>query len=176
MTAGVYLVRAENGLTKVGHSSNVEHRLQGLVTGSPIILTLSHVIETDRHKEIEHVLHQRFAAQRRHGEWFELSDDDITAITEYGAMVMIAISAPMRRPVPSFTATAEPASTRAPRRRVTRNPGEPSQDLLQDAMGHWVKAQHGEDTEGAVQWFEITQGLLQAINQHSAAEPRAKTP
>jgi Meiotically up-regulated gene 113 len=79
MTAGVYLIRAENGLVKIGYSAHVESRLALLQTGSPVGLSILHVIETDSYKELERALHAIFSAQRRRGEWFELSEDDIIA-------------------------------------------------------------------------------------------------
>jgi predicted GIY-YIG superfamily endonuclease len=83
MTAGVYLIRGENALIKIGCSSNVERRAALFQTGSPEALTIVHVIETEQYKQVERALHHRFAAQRRRGEWFELSEDDVITAKAY---------------------------------------------------------------------------------------------
>jgi hypothetical protein len=44
-------------------------------------LTLACIIETEQPYQIEQVLHQEFAERRRHGEWFELADEDISELT-----------------------------------------------------------------------------------------------
>lgn len=162
MTAGVYFIRAENGLVKVGRSSNVENRLRGLLTGSPIILTLTHVIETDRHKEVEYALHQRFAAQRRRGEWFELSEDDIVAAQAIAMTEAPASPPPPPAPAPVTTEARIGAPTRRGRSRET---GAAAWDLLHRSMESWTDCQSRDDAEGASQWFEITQGILQTINE-----------
>jgi hypothetical protein len=84
MTAGVYLIRAENGLVKIGCSTGIERRLMYLQTGTPHELTLLGVIETDHPRELERQLHKRFADRRRRGEWFELSEDEIISARAYG--------------------------------------------------------------------------------------------
>jgi hypothetical protein len=79
---GVYLIRAENGLTKIGHSSNIEKRLLDLQIASPVPLKLLHYWLIADASNVESALHQRFAAKRKHGEWFDLDDEDITAIVD----------------------------------------------------------------------------------------------
>lgn len=74
--ASVYFVRSGD-LVKIGHSLNVTKRLSALQIGSPVPLELWHVVKGQRSLEKE--LHERFSADRAHGEWFRVSP----AITEY---------------------------------------------------------------------------------------------
>jgi transcriptional regulator with XRE-family HTH domain len=81
MTSGVYIVRAGNGLAKIGWSRDVDGRIQELQGSCPAMLRLVRVLETTN-PGVEPALHRLLHAQRRHGEWFELTDDDILAINE----------------------------------------------------------------------------------------------
>lgn len=78
----VYLIRAENGLVKIGKTYDVAARLQALDIGSPVSLELVYVIETQRADEVEQRLHGIYEAKRVKGEWFALSDEDIQAIIQ----------------------------------------------------------------------------------------------
>lgn len=72
----VYFIRAGD-LVKIGHSVNPPQRLRMLRTGSPVPLEFWHLEAGGKDRERE--LHERFAADRAHGEWFHISD----AIREY---------------------------------------------------------------------------------------------
>jgi len=78
----VYLIRAENGLVKIGKTHDVEARLQALDIGSPVGLELIFVIETPYADEIEQKLHGIYEQKRVKGEWFSLSEDDVQAIIQ----------------------------------------------------------------------------------------------
>ncbi len=68
----VYAIAAlGQGLVKLGKAGNVARRLAGLQTASPVPLTLLKVFDGYADEELE--LHERFAAHRHHGEWFELA-------------------------------------------------------------------------------------------------------
>lgn len=77
---GVYFVKADNGLTKIGRTTNLLDRLSELQTASPCELTLEWFIETDSEKNLEKELHDVFAEKRVRGEWFLLSNDDLSWI------------------------------------------------------------------------------------------------
>lgn len=68
------------GLLKIGRSANAEGRIKSLETGAGAPLSTLALIPGD----VEQELHQRFAALRRHGEWFEDVDG---AISAYAASV-----------------------------------------------------------------------------------------
>jgi hypothetical protein len=68
----VYLIRAENGLCKVGRSSDVENRFGTLVTMSPVPLYLEHTVFSDNYVAAEDYAHTELKEYRHHGEWFDL--------------------------------------------------------------------------------------------------------
>jgi len=78
----VYLIRAENGLVKIGKTHDVQARLQALDIGSPVSLELLYVIETQYADEVEQRLHGIYEAKRVKGEWFALSEQDIQDIIQ----------------------------------------------------------------------------------------------
>ena len=77
---GVYLVKADNGLVKIGMTSDINERLRSLRTNSPCELKLVGFIKTFENSYLEHKLHQEYENKRSHGEWFCLTDDDIKTI------------------------------------------------------------------------------------------------
>lgn len=70
----VYFVRAATGDVKIGVAGDIKKRLASLQATSPIPLALMGVI-FGVGKRAEAELHERFAHLRRHGEWFEPTDD-----------------------------------------------------------------------------------------------------
>ena len=67
----VYFIQpVDGGPIKIGIAAHVLGRLSGLQTGSPVELRVLGVIPGVR-QSYEAELHERFAATRRHGEWFE---------------------------------------------------------------------------------------------------------
>lgn len=76
----VYLIRAANGLVKIGYTQDVARRFYSLTNTSPIALELIGCIETAIAETIEAELHQQYAHVREHGEWFRLSDNDVQEI------------------------------------------------------------------------------------------------
>ncbi len=67
---------------KIGLSRNVEKRLRALDTSLPFPVTTICTFETDDVLQLERQLHllYRNAGKHVYGEWFELSDTDITAL------------------------------------------------------------------------------------------------
>ena len=76
----VYLIRAENGLVKIGKTANIESRFSTLNHASPIDLELVHVFDTLFGDELEEELHALYDDRRIKGEWFRLSDQDVREI------------------------------------------------------------------------------------------------
>lgn len=79
----VYFIQpVAGGLIKIGIASNVTARLSGLQTGSPVELRVIGVIRgVDQTAEAG--LHLRFAASRKHGEWFEPTPELLAYIAEH---------------------------------------------------------------------------------------------
>ncbi|MGS3834526.1 GIY-YIG nuclease family protein, partial [Escherichia coli] len=75
----VYVLSSKKtGLTKIGYSSNIPQRIKSLGNSGPDCLKLECLIPGGR--ETENMLHRKFAAKRKHGEWFALSKDDIEGL------------------------------------------------------------------------------------------------
>lgn len=75
----VYVIgNADNRLVKIGTTGvSSLARLAGIQTMSPSILTVLWTTPGDQ--TLEHQLHYRFRAERRHGEWFDFGDRDPVA-------------------------------------------------------------------------------------------------
>jgi excisionase family DNA binding protein len=67
------------GLIKIGWATNVLHRLKGLQCMSAVPVTLLGFIP-EKTRVFERELHGRFAADRKHGEWFTISVDTALAV------------------------------------------------------------------------------------------------
>lgn len=76
----IYFIKADNGLTKIGLSINLEERFRRLQADSPCVLTLLFTVNSDDAYTLEQDLHKQFAIYRRHGEWFFLSDSALAEI------------------------------------------------------------------------------------------------
>lgn len=74
----VYLLKASRYF-KIGRSNSFERRSRELAIQLPERAETVHVIRTDDPIGIERYWHQRFEAQRKNGEWFELSAQDVKA-------------------------------------------------------------------------------------------------
>lgn len=69
----LYVVRAENGLFKIGRTCNIVSRVHGLDNMSPIPIRFYHLILTNNAYELERELHRRHKPYWVRGEWFRLS-------------------------------------------------------------------------------------------------------
>lgn len=76
----VYLMKATNGLYKIGITKNVRTRLRQLKDALPVDLECEHQIMTNASRALEKELHIRFKAKHFAGEWFVLSQADIDYI------------------------------------------------------------------------------------------------
>lgn len=74
----VYLVKSGKRY-KIGKTESLEKRFAGLSAQVAYELLQVHAIATDDPSGIEAYWHNRFKAARKHGEWFELSAEDIAA-------------------------------------------------------------------------------------------------
>ena len=79
----VYFVEC-SGQTKIGVATNVASRVSGMQTGCPLPLSVvdSVEMEFDLAHEIEQELHQMFWDKRTRGEWFNLTEGDVTTARE----------------------------------------------------------------------------------------------
>ena len=75
----LYLMKADNGLYKIGISTNPANRHKSLSTG-PIAVNLIWSKELPDAPQIEKTLHWRFRSKRIRGEWFNLDKADIEYI------------------------------------------------------------------------------------------------
>jgi hypothetical protein len=74
----VYLIKSGRYF-KIGRSNAAGRREREIQLQLPEKATTVHIIRTDDPPGIEAYWHQRFAQQRKNGEWFELSASDIKA-------------------------------------------------------------------------------------------------
>lgn len=68
----VYFIKAGN-MVKIGFSTDVVSRLDGLSTGNHRKLKLLSAMPATKHTET--FMHKTFAAQRDHGEWFRIEGE-----------------------------------------------------------------------------------------------------
>jgi hypothetical protein len=64
---------------KIGKTNAIGRRERELAIQLPEKSRTVHVIKTDDPAGIEAYWHTRFAAKRKHGEWFELNSEDLAA-------------------------------------------------------------------------------------------------
>lgn len=77
----VYVVQGiDGGPIKIGRTRDVASRVSSLQTACPFELRVLHFIEHENAAFLESALHQRFAAARLHGEWF---DPEEPAVAEW---------------------------------------------------------------------------------------------
>ena len=88
---GVYLFLWSNDPVhvKIGHTNNLQARLNSYRTSSPHEIVLLAAIETTDKDEaalLEARLHEQFSQQRVRGEWFKLNDRliDVVWSSQYG--------------------------------------------------------------------------------------------
>ncbi len=77
----VYVIKGDQRY-KIGRTKNPKQRLKPMGAHAPFPLHVLMVIPSDDMEATEDALHERFAAQRIRGEWFDLSDHDLAAIRQ----------------------------------------------------------------------------------------------
>jgi hypothetical protein len=89
MTAKVYVMGSDLGLTKVGMSRRPENRVRIIAAASGVAVRLQHA--TDDHVDaslIEAAAHRLLDAKRRAGEWFDVSvEEAISAVESAVALI-----------------------------------------------------------------------------------------
>lgn len=75
----VYAIRAGN-FVKIGIAADVLRRLAMLQISSPRKLELIRRWSCENARQLEDLLHRRFATYRRSGEWFELPEKEVSAL------------------------------------------------------------------------------------------------
>lgn len=77
----VYLIEAVGtGRYKIGETSSLNVRDKDLQRQSPFLIKIQAIIKSEDTKRDEGCLHDKYAAYRVHGEWFELSPDLVKEI------------------------------------------------------------------------------------------------
>lgn len=80
----VYLISDSNTYNyKIGISNNPERRIKSLQTGNDNKLKIIHKILCEYYSDVEKALHYRYNSNKINGEWFELTDNDVTTFPEY---------------------------------------------------------------------------------------------
>lgn len=78
---GIYIIEI-SGYHKIGMTTNLSNRMTQLNTSSPIKPTLVKWFPCDDYIEREIKLHKLFQDKRRHGEWFDLTPDDLAILLD----------------------------------------------------------------------------------------------
>jgi hypothetical protein len=76
----LYLFRSDNGLYKIGHSTNVEARLHECRKYSPVAIDLIESWYNDDANGLEQELHIRYKDLHHHAEWFALSPEQVATL------------------------------------------------------------------------------------------------
>lgn len=91
----VYVIGSpDSTIVKIGRSTDVAKRLSTIQRMSPLHLTV--LWQTEGGSELETALHSWFSARRVHGEWFDFSDGDASALV---AEAVSQITRPAVQPV-----------------------------------------------------------------------------
>lgn len=80
----VYLIKAENGLYKIGYTYGLRKRLSQLKKRIPVPISCEHFILTETPEQLEKELHRQFAHRNFTGEWFALTAADVATIKGRG--------------------------------------------------------------------------------------------
>lgn len=80
IAGSVYLIRAENGLYKIGKAKSLKNRLQPFTVHFPMKWELVTSFHANDYSAAEALLHEKYASKRDVGEWFRLSDEDVEYI------------------------------------------------------------------------------------------------
>jgi hypothetical protein len=100
---GVYLLRSNSGLVKIGCTKNIFRRMSTYVSGVPEDLVLFAFAQTKQHKASERYLHFLYKDKRVKGEWFNLNDNDLAYLLDNFDFSYV------NKPIQSFLREALPA-------------------------------------------------------------------
>lgn len=101
----VYLLTAENGLTKIGSTSDLASRLSTIRGTCPVGIELVLTIECADRIGLERYLHRRFASERARHEWFRLEAEQVVALTR-DVETQALVDAPGEYHIPDFDPNA----------------------------------------------------------------------
>lgn len=73
----IYLLRAENGLYKIGMAKELDRRVVQIGIQVPFSVELVHSVEVRDRVLTEALYHERFRNKRVKGEWFRLDEEDL---------------------------------------------------------------------------------------------------
>lgn len=76
----VYFIKGDNGLVKIGRTTNLEKRQQTIQYNDKIKTELINYVSTFDTPTVEKTFHKIYENKRVYGEWFELDDTDIDMI------------------------------------------------------------------------------------------------
>ena len=82
----IYLLSTNNEIGevfKLGVTKNNPHdRVKSLQTGSSEKITLLNVYKTDNYFKVEKMLHRKYHKEKKNGEWFILTNDQVMSFTD----------------------------------------------------------------------------------------------
>ena len=85
LSQGLYLLECK-GFYKIGITSNVVKRVETLQMGNPFIIKIIMFRPMIHAKRVEHELHRRYAGYNVSGEWFRLTDNEVSEIITIGEL------------------------------------------------------------------------------------------
>lgn len=85
-SAGVVYLLQAGSFHALGKTDDLDAAVRAMSRRLPFPITVIHAIYTRDTEAVERHWQRRFARQRRHDNWFALSDDDIEAFREDGWM------------------------------------------------------------------------------------------
>lgn len=106
---GVYIIAAENGLTKIGCTGNFDQRMKDY-RRMPMRITVVKLIETPDYSELEAFLHRAFEAKRSKNEWFKLDQIDLSILRSVEPNLLETLSDDMKE-TPSLWAYMQPIAS-----------------------------------------------------------------
>lgn len=75
-----FMSRSKSSLTKIGYTDNLDQREKSLQSVDPSV----HVVCSWKAPiKLEKMLHKKYAHRRRHGEWFEMTSEDLCEASEF---------------------------------------------------------------------------------------------
>lgn len=77
----IYLIRAENGLYKIGKAKNITARMKPFHVNFPMNWKLIYSFKSNDYSYAEELLHAKYEDRRDVGEWFKLLPADVKYIT-----------------------------------------------------------------------------------------------